>query len=156
MEKEFTGTIEDAINGSQFLKIIFHSLQHNHSLTVFILYHRILFKRFRKYLNFRKRTDGTDPFIPPVKDFTLTDSDFQLRIECRKETSYHILKSIKNGKCTDQCKCSKSYSAHRNAGYDINSIMLLFREKITLGYIEGKIHLCNELFHFNNESIFSI
>ena len=66
------------------------------------------------------------------------------------------MKSIKNRKRADQCKRSKSYSAHRNAGYDINGIMFLLRKKITPGYIKRKIQLCNKLFHFSKESIFSI
>ena len=124
MKQKFAGTIKNTINGSQFFKVILYPLQYNHSLTVFILHHRILFKCFRKDINFRKRTDFTNPPVLPIKDFPFTDSDFQLRIECSKETSHHILKTIKNRKSANQRKRSKRHSAHRDAGYDINSIML--------------------------------
>ena len=106
--------------------------------------------------HFGKRTNSANPFILPVKNLPFTNHNFQLRIESGEKAGHHILKAVKNRECTDQRQCSKGHSAHRNAGYDINSIMFLFRKKITPGYIEGEIHLCNELFHFSNESIFSI
>ena len=156
MQEKLTGSIKYTINLGQFLKVIFYTLQNSHSLTVFILYHCILFERFCRYSHFGKRTNSANPFILPVKNLPFTNHNFQLRIESGEKAGHHILKAVKNRECTDQRQCSKGHSAHRNAGYDINSIMFLFRKKITPGYIEGEIHLCNELFHFSNESIFSI
>ena len=82
------------------------------------------------------------------KDFSLTNHNLQFRIESRKKTCHHILKTIEHGECTDQRQRSKCHSTHRNAGNDIDSVVFLLREEIAPGYVEGKVH-------FNNSSIFS-
>ena len=51
------------VNLGQFLKVIFYTLQNSHSLTVFILYHCILFERFCRYSHVGKRTNSANPDV---------------------------------------------------------------------------------------------
>ena len=148
MQDKFTCAVQQTINRRKLLEIIFHPFNNSHSLTVLILHHGILLQRLCPDINLRQRAHFLKGCPLRFKYFSFTNRNFQFRIKSCKEPRHHVLKTIKHGECTDPRQRSQRHSAHRNAGNDIDSVVLLLREEIAPGYVEGKVH-------FNNSSIFS-
>ena len=145
---------ENAADMGEAVEIVFHSLDPDHGLAVFIDSESVVFERLRSHCHLFHRLDFQESRVISRHGLSLDRSDLQLRVERGEKGCHKVMEAIEHTERHHQGHGGYCHTGHADAADDVDGICALFGEEIPARDVEGEIHAAQ--FFFSSSSMRSI